>query len=86
MTYYNDYPGYSDPRGYDPYYYNRRMDDRYPRMDDRYPRMDDRYGPPRFPRREFKRRSVFKGTEEERKNSTCLYVGNLPYNFQERDG
>lgn len=51
--------------------------------------------PPRYrsrspPRRQFeqKRRApapVYRGTEEERARSTTLFIGNIPYGFEERD-
>lgn len=47
---------------------------------DRYERRD------RFERRPPReRRPVYKGTEEERAASKTLFIGNLPFNFEERD-
>ncbi|KAL1936183.1 hypothetical protein VTP01DRAFT_317 [Rhizomucor pusillus] len=54
---------------------------------DRYDRYDDRryrpYSP--YPPRPHPRRPVDRGTEKERRESTTLFVGNLPYSFRERD-
>ncbi|CAO3699000.1 unnamed protein product [Rhizopus microsporus] len=63
--------------------------DRYDRYDhryehrDRYERYDDRRG--RYPPKARARRPVERGTEQDRKTSTTIYAGNLPYDFIERD-
>ncbi|KAI8879518.1 RNA-binding domain-containing protein [Backusella circina FSU 941] len=58
--------------------------DRYDRYDhrDRYDRYDDRRGARQRPRN---RKPVDRGNEQERKNSTTIYCGNLPYDFLDRD-
>ena len=64
----------------DHYRSDRSQDDRY---DDRsYDRRRRPYSPPR---RRRPTRPVIRGTEEERASTTSLYVGNLPYNFGEKD-
>ncbi|KAI9009941.1 hypothetical protein CLU79DRAFT_486545 [Phycomyces nitens] len=90
-----------DDRGYyrrDYYDRGSYRDERdYPRSDrydrggsgyyDRYDRYDDRRGyrssPPPRPRQS--RRPVDRGSAEDRKSSSTLFVGNLPYAYQERD-
>lgn len=69
--YYRDRP----PRG-------RRYDDPY---DDPPRRRYGGRGPPRVPRPRHTSRPVIRGSEEERKRSTTLWVGNLPYDFKEED-
>ncbi|KAG1471626.1 hypothetical protein G6F56_002016 [Rhizopus delemar] len=74
-------------------YYQRDYDhrDRYDRYDhrydhrDRYERYDDRRGGGRYPPKSRQRRPVDRGSEQERKTSTTIYAGNLPYDFVERD-
>ncbi|KAI8885043.1 RNA-binding domain-containing protein [Backusella circina FSU 941] len=69
-------------------YDHRDRYDRYDRYDhrDRYDRYDDRRGGGgRYPPRARQRRPVDRGTEQERKSTSTIYVGNLPYDFIERD-
>ncbi|GAB5586368.1 hypothetical protein Unana1_01268 [Umbelopsis nana] len=73
-------------------YYDRYRDDRYDRYDrgyDRYDRDYDRYGRPPSrhapPPRGRPKRPVYRGNEEDRKSSTTIYVGNLPYSFRDAD-
>ncbi|KAI7871340.1 hypothetical protein BDF14DRAFT_1936163 [Spinellus fusiger] len=80
---YYDRGGYRDEREYP-------RSDRYERGSgyyDRYDRYDDRRGyrssPP--PRPRHSRRPVDRGSAEDRKTSSTLFVGNLPYAYQERD-
>jgi RNA recognition motif-containing protein len=40
----------------------------------------------RYPPNPRKRYEIIKGNEVDRNNSTCLYVGNLPYSFREEEG
>jgi transformer-2 protein len=72
----NYYSGHrSDHRrgGYEPRGYDRGGYDRFRGGYERRPM------PPR------ERRPVYRGTEEERTTSTTLYIGNLPYSYEERD-
>ncbi|KAI7899193.1 uncharacterized protein BX663DRAFT_441573 [Cokeromyces recurvatus] len=70
------------------HYYDRYDRDRYgsSRYDrDRYrDRYDDRRGS-RYPPRTRQRRPVYRGSEQDRKTTTTIYAGNLPYDFIERD-
>ncbi|KAG0191208.1 hypothetical protein DFQ28_000755 [Apophysomyces sp. BC1034] len=50
-----------------------------------YDRYDDRRSYHRLPPRPRPRRPVDRGSDEDRKISTTLFVGNLPYAFRERD-
>ncbi|KAI9207790.1 uncharacterized protein BJ171DRAFT_565562 [Polychytrium aggregatum] len=69
----------SDRSSYD------RYDDR--SHGDRYgDRSGDRYGDrPRAASSRRTRADVIRGTDTDRKETTCLYVGNIPYDFVERD-
>lgn len=90
----SSYDKYDDRRGRSNDYYNssssyqdRRHND-YHRSDRHYD--DDRYNDrrrrrPYSPPRRRQGRPVIRGTEEERATTTCLYVGNLPYEFGEKD-
>ncbi|KAI8809203.1 hypothetical protein BJ742DRAFT_852896 [Cladochytrium replicatum] len=75
--------GMGGPGGYDRY--EGRAYDRYDRFD-RYERgpLPGAFGgrrrsPPR------RKREVVRGTDADRKQTACLYVGNLPYGFREDD-
>lgn len=73
---------------YDRDRYDRDRYDRYDHRDryehrDRYDRYDDRRG--RYPPKSRPRRPVDRGSEAERKTTTTIYAGNLPYDFIERD-
>ncbi|KAI9481698.1 MAG: hypothetical protein EXX96DRAFT_595369 [Benjaminiella poitrasii] len=70
------------------HYYDRYDRDRYSRYDrynsrgDRYDdRRSSRYGPTRTRQR----RPVYRGSEQDRKTTSTIYAGNLPYDFIERD-
>lgn len=89
---YESYPrrDYYDSR--DRYDRGDRYDryDRYDQRDrydhrDRYDRYDDRRGGGRYPPKSRPRRPVDRGSEQERKTTTTIYAGNLPYDFIERD-
>ena len=73
--------------------YGRDSRDRYPRdyrdsrdsrdyRNDRFDRRDRFERRPAPPR---ERRPVYRGTEEERAASKTLFIGNLPFNFEDRD-
>ncbi|KAG0748872.1 hypothetical protein G6F57_003114 [Rhizopus arrhizus] len=69
-------------------YYHRDYDhrDRYDRYDHRYDHRDryERYDRGRYPPKS-RKRPVDRGTDQDRKSSTTIYAGNLPYDFIERD-
>ena len=87
----SSYDKYDDRRGrsndYNSSYQDRRHNE-YHRSDRHYD--EDRYNDRRRrpyspPRRRRPTRPIIRGTEEERATTTCLYVGNLPYDFGEKD-
>lgn len=49
------------------------------------PRYRSRSPPRRFNDKKRAPAPVYRGTEEERARSTTLFVGNIPYGFEERD-
>lgn len=85
---YDDRRGKSNDYSSNSYHQDRRPYNDYHRSDRHYD--DDRYNDRRRrpyspPRRRRPTRPVIRGTEEERATTTCLYVGNLPYDFAEKD-
>ncbi|KAI8349452.1 hypothetical protein EDC96DRAFT_307521 [Choanephora cucurbitarum] len=86
--YYDSRDRYSDR------YYQDRYDHHHHRGYDHRDRYHDRYddrrgggggGGGRYPPKSRQRRPVDRGTEQERKSTTTIYAGNLPYDFIERD-